>query len=449
MTKIKMFLTINDVKTGILIKNIFYSLLIKGGAVIVSLLSLPAYLIYFPQNQILGFWFTALTILSWLLTFDLGLGNGLRNKLVHVFSVNDHISAKKYISSAYFILTIISILLTLSSFFVIGLIDWNKTLNIPEEILSREQIMVILRIIITSIMLQMILRTINSILFALQKAALNSILTLVSSLLILVFVKTSNYFQIFSGNILVLSICYLVSINLPLLIATLFIFRFKLVESKPSFKYVNISNSKKIINTGFGFLWIQLMFMLLTTTNEFFISFLSSSKNVVEYQIYYKVFSLFALIFTVSLSPVWSMITKAITQKDVEWIKKCYYYMKVAATIIIFIQFASILFLQYALDIWLDNNSINVNLLNALNFALLGSLLIWNSVVSSIANGLEEIRTQSILLTIAFILKIPLAFLFTELLNSWIGVVIATNISLCIYCFVQPYFTKKMLDKLI
>lgn len=448
MNNSKAFFNTKDSKSIVLLKNIFYSLLIKGGAVIVSLLTLPAYLNYFPQGKILGFWFTALTILSWLLTFDLGLGNGLRNKLVHVFNQKDYISSKKLISTAYFLLTLISSILIMISFVLIEFVDWGYIFNIPSNILKSAEFVSILRIIIISILIQMVMRTINSILFALQKAALNSILTLISSLIILIFVLISNYFNVFSNNIILLSFVYLIAINLPLLLATLFVFKFNLNYSKPHVKYISFSTSKVIINTGLGFLWIQLVFMFLTTTNELIISRISSPKNVVDYQIYYKAFSLFGLLFTVSLSPVWSMITKAISQKDSEWIKKSYLYMKIAAMFFIIIQFVSIIFLQKALDIWLGDKSINLNLFYAFNFAILGSLLIWNSVISSIANGLEEIKTQSYLLTIALIVKIPLAILLTELLDSWIGVVVATNISLSIYCFIQPYFIRKILKKI-
>ena len=45
-------------ETKLLIKNIALSIGIKGGALIISLISTPLYLRYFEDNVVLGLWFT-------------------------------------------------------------------------------------------------------------------------------------------------------------------------------------------------------------------------------------------------------------------------------------------------------------------------------------------------------------------------------------------------------
>ena len=54
---------------------------VKGLALLVSFFSMPLYIKYFGNDEALGLWYTILSLLSWVQICDLGLGNGLRNRL--------------------------------------------------------------------------------------------------------------------------------------------------------------------------------------------------------------------------------------------------------------------------------------------------------------------------------------------------------------------------------
>ncbi|EOU1150939.1 hypothetical protein AB8J25_001843 [Clostridium perfringens] len=69
--------------------NIINGIGIKGGAILIAFFTTPAYMRYFENESILGVWFTILSVLSWILNFDLGIGNGIRNRLVKTLLNND------------------------------------------------------------------------------------------------------------------------------------------------------------------------------------------------------------------------------------------------------------------------------------------------------------------------------------------------------------------------
>lgn len=79
----------------IIVKNTFWAFVVKGGALVVSLFTTPAFIRYFNNNTILGVWYTLLSVLIWFLNFDLGLGNGIRNNLVKAYAENDEDGIKK------------------------------------------------------------------------------------------------------------------------------------------------------------------------------------------------------------------------------------------------------------------------------------------------------------------------------------------------------------------
>ena len=85
----------NNEKNKEIFSNSFFSMLIKGLGFIISFVSMPLYISYFDNQTILGIWFTIISILTWIFTFDLGLGNGLRNMLVSTF-VNKDYKKQKY-----------------------------------------------------------------------------------------------------------------------------------------------------------------------------------------------------------------------------------------------------------------------------------------------------------------------------------------------------------------
>ena len=113
----------------------------------------------------------------------------------------------------------------------------------------------------------------------------------------------------------------------------------------------------------------------------------------------------------------------------------------------IFCELLIIPFLQILINIWLNNNAIKVNYFYAFLFAISGSLLIWNSVISTLSNGMSKLKVQFYTLTLGVLINVPLAFMLCKVFNGWIGVVIANIISFVPYCVIQPIYLNKEFKK--
>jgi O-antigen/teichoic acid export membrane protein len=65
-----------------------------GGSVIVRIVGIAITLLYIPllldflNEEKYGIWITLTTIINWIRIFDVGLGNGLRNKLAEAIALN-------------------------------------------------------------------------------------------------------------------------------------------------------------------------------------------------------------------------------------------------------------------------------------------------------------------------------------------------------------------------
>ncbi len=81
-------------------KNIIVSFGLKGVSVFITFLLVPLTLNYIDVTGY-GIWLTLSSVLGWLNFFDIGLGNGLRNKLAEATAKNQNELARSYLSTTY------------------------------------------------------------------------------------------------------------------------------------------------------------------------------------------------------------------------------------------------------------------------------------------------------------------------------------------------------------
>ena len=425
-----------DIKSVRLIKNIVFSFLIKGLALIVSFFNMPAYMNFFNNEIVLGMWFTAISILSWILTFDFGIGNGLRNHLVEPLIKNDTKEIKKNISSAYMSVGGIVIILTIISTVIIPLLNWNLILNISSDIVSRDTILFMVTMLIVGILVQFWLKLVTSIFYALQKPALPGLLNLVSAILMLIitlFAKTHDI----TYNIKILSVAYVFTANIPFVIATIIIFSTKLKQCKPSIRYFNKIYAKRILKLGGLFFYLQILTMVMFSTNEFLISLLVDPKEVVKFQVYNKLFSLISTFFNLALSPVWSAVTESCIKKDYSWVRKLNIKLNSMLLILVPLESILIILMPMILKYWLGNNAISVNYYYSIIFAIYNIIFMKVSIDTSIIAGLGTLKVQAIALTISTILKLVLSFIIINISNSWIAIIVANILALIPYIIIE------------
>jgi O-antigen/teichoic acid export membrane protein len=245
-----------------------------------------------------------------------------------------------------------------------------------------------------------------------------------------------------------MAIVHSVAVTVPLLVATIVIFSGNFREYKPSFKWYDSTYAKGVLKLGGQFLFAQLAYMAIMSTNEILINTTFSSEAVVEYQAYYRIFTLMSTVFTLMLTPLWSAITKAITEKNLPWIKGIIKKFYILATLGSICELAIVVIIKPIMKIWLQNDFANrVSHISAFYVAIIGCLMMFNGVLSSLANGTGNLKTQIICFFIGAILKIPLSIVLVNITDSWNGVLIANIVCMGIYTFVQPLTLKKSLKQ--
>lgn len=434
-------------------RNLFYNILmafvVKGLSLFVSLFSMPLYIKYFNDNAALGMWYTILSMLSWINLCDLGLGNGLRNRLTEALASGDKKRAKDYISATYVILCRIILPVSVIICTALQFVNFNEFFNIPDRIVDGNDIKLSMTILVLGICINFIVKIINNVIYALQKSSLNNVITLVSSMLPLLFILIFQGDDV-STNLLLLSLVHVFSINLPLIIVSIILFNTKqLKESKPTFRKVSKKAAKDTLNFGMHFFMAQIFFMLLMQTNEVIITNMFSPDYVVDYSVYYRPFTAIGSLFMLALTPMWSKVTKDFAERKFAKIRSAHKILCLIAVIACICELMVVPLLQMVIDIWLRDEAIVVNYFVATIFAVYGGMYIFNIVLTTIANGIGEVKSQIVFYGVGSVLKVPMVIILKNAIPHWVIVVLYTAVVLLVFCIYQFIWINKRIKKLI
>ncbi|MEY8686511.1 hypothetical protein AB9N12_10400 [Bacteroides sp. AN502(2024)] len=432
-----------------IVVNVVAAFGIKGLGMIVNMLSMPLYIDYFGNNMILGLWFTILTVVNWILSFDVGIGNGLRNHLTRALSQKDYEEGKRLTSSAFVSLGAITIVFTIIVYAIMPIVNWNNLFNISTDVVLHSVLARCIGITMIGIMTSFFLHIVRSILFALQLSSIVNLLHLLTSILLVAYLFVAPDYSSVERKLNALSIAYAILINIPSILTLLSVFFFSEMRyCRPRIKYVTKSGVKAIIGLGISFFAVQAMFMIITVTNEWFISKFFSPEYCVDYQIYFRLFALVGSLIMLAMSPLWSAVTKAYSQKHYQWIVKLQKVLNYLALACIAVECVFVILLQPIIDIWLDDRTIEVNYLTASFFLLYGVVMIWVAIQSIVVAGLGTLKVQLRFYLFAAIFKIFTIVVVSQFTDDWSIVVLATALGLLPYCIYQPFVVKKQLKML-
>lgn len=412
-----------DSRSKKMYKNTVAMIGIRGISMILTLISAPIMLHHVDRADY-GVLLTLTSIVGWVGYMDVGLGNGLRNKLPEFLAKGDFYSAKKIVSSCYVTLAIYVALIIVIFLLVSPFVDWLGVLNSPTS--DAGEIQGLTNIVFISFCIQFLFGLINSILFAYQMPAFQSLFTFVGQFIALIALVIQVY--VFD----VTSVLQIGAVNsmippLVLFLGSIGLFRTKLKEIAPSFKLFEFKSVGSILSLGLKFFVLQMITIVLFQANSIIIARVVSPEAVVEYNLAFKYVSLLTMIFTIVITPVWSATTDAYVRKDFAWINKTISFSRKVCIASIFIGVLMVLASKFVYGIWLGKGTIDIN------YSTTGLILLYISfemlykVYGTIINGTGKVFAQIILTGVIAIIYIPLAIFFGKLFGLS-GVLIANAI---------------------
>lgn len=425
------------------ISNIINSFAIKGLSIVISFILVPLSIKYLGNTKY-GIWITLGSIINWFSYFDIGLGNGLRNKFATAKSEGNNILARKYVSTTYAILSLIMICLMIIFVIINPLLDWNKLLNAGDSFHYSNELQILSYIIFILFCLNFILKLISTILTADQKPAKASIFDLYSRIIAVVAIFILTNIDINSSSIVLIGIIITGSQTLVLLIANFKYFNKEYKEYSPSIKLVDFSYSKELFNLGLKFFIIQLASLLLYQTNIIIISQQLGPEIVTQYNIGFSYYGSLSMIFAIIISPFWSAFTEAWVKKDIVWIKNIMRNLIKSWVGLLIIGLLMVFFSKSILKLWIGND-IEINY--QLSFIILTYFMIsaWNGVYSTLLNGIGKVKLQLYIGVITALINIPLSISLGKQIGLE-GILLANIIIAIPGLIIYPIQYKKLIN---
>jgi len=394
-------------------KNIALLTLFKGISIAISLILVPVTLNYVDSGTY-GVWLTLSSIVGWISFFDIGINNGLKNRLTEALAKNDTELGKVYVSTTYAMLSLIFIPLMFIIILIAPYINWASFLNISAA--ENSGLVAAICIIVTYFCLNFILSTINVVILAHQspaEASFRSLMQQVVSLLTIYLLTITT-----QGNLTNLCIGLCIS---PLLVVALFnisLFKGKYHTLSPSLNYVNFHKLPDLLKLGVKFFIIQIAGIVQFQLVNILIMRNYGANEVTSYNIAYKYFSVLYMVWGILMTPIWAAVTDAAAKGEYSWIRNMqnkYFKIWILLTIVGILMLA---ISDMVYNIWIgDKVSISMQL--SMWVLIFNLVMMFGSIYVQILNGLGKLNVQTVASCIS-----PFVFLGVTwlLVNQGVGV---------------------------
>ena len=422
-------------------KNIFLALILKGLGVLIGFAYFPISLAYLGPAKF-GIFLTLTSVIDWFSQMDIGIGDGLRNRLGEAKADGNNERIRGYVSTAYFavgsIFSGIAIIFVSACFFV----PWASWLNAEPGLNAEITILAVL--IFIAFAINFIASLINQVFYAMQRIAMVELFSFITKVLFLGAIIALTFFT--RESLILFGAGKTFTFALVPVLVSLYYFRHDFRQFRPSLKFVKREYFDGLFSLGFKFFLIKISLVIIEGTNSLLIARLVAVEAVPQYEAAYKYLSVFQLLFVILTNQLWSANVEAYKKGEYDWIRKTmrgvrgiWFGTLVLALIMVAIS-------PFVYDFWLQGR-IQIPVYLTLCVAISICTMNWVNMNNMVLNGSGNISLQMYGWLLASILNIPLSIFFaTTLKLGIIGIVLGTVVSLIPLTILSPLQSRKLLS---
>lgn len=426
----------------ILIKQFSSSFILKILTMGLSYISIPLFLKYLGDKDY-GIWMTIFSIVSWINTFDLGIGNGLKNKLAENYSKKNFQEMKEYIMTSYVSLSFLALIFWIIGCLGIYFFNFSQGLNIGYY--SENYLKLLFFITYSLTLINFIVKIYNVLYLSVHNSYTSNLCTLLFQILFILILIILNKIN----KISLLSIVFIYP-GFTLILGVIFtiIFFKKYKNFRPKLEDFRKEKIKIINGLGLYFFLIQISMLIIMTTDNIVIMRYLGAEEVATYSIISKLFQAILIIETLISAPMWPLFIDAYVKSDKKWIIKIYKKLNLLFFLTILGTGLLIIITPLILKIWIGKELIIPKYLT-LFWGIFILNRIWGDIYCIFTNATNKIKLQMWLLILGAAINVPLSIYLLKYLNlGSSGVILATNISLLPISIIIPIQVYKIIKNM-
>lgn len=285
-----------------------------------KLITVPLALGYLGTERY-GLFVTIFSVSAMLALADLGMGNGLLNAISETNGRDDREAARRYVSSAFFVLFGIAAALAVLFAFIYPWVPWEQVFNVSTSQAIAEagpSIAIFVGCFLASLPLSVARQT----QMGYQEGYATNLWDALGSLLGLGGMLLAIRLE---AGLPWLVLAMAGAPALALFLNGVALFKRQRPWLRPRLRNAQISAAKRVSQTGLLFLTLQIAVVIVFYSDYLVVAQIFGADEVTQYAVPWQLFMIPPLILGPMLMPLWPAYGEAIARGDVSWVKTTLY----------------------------------------------------------------------------------------------------------------------------
>jgi O-antigen/teichoic acid export membrane protein len=379
----------------------------RGVSLFSALASVPLTIGYLGTQRF-ALWMTINSFMAMLMFADLGLGNGLLTAISESHGKDDARMARRYISTAFFMLLALGTCTLLILAIMYQHTPWARLLGVRSGV-AIEEAAPAAAIFFACIACNLPLGIVQRIQMGFQSGYTNNIWSGLGALLGFAGVLTCAYLR---AGVPWLVLSFGVGPMIATVLNGVQLFRSR-PDLRPVWKEFHCTVLRQLLSVGFGFLIVQAALAMAIGSDNFVIAHLLGPNAVAEYAIAMRVFTIVPAFLLMVVVPLWPAYGESLARGDASWAIRA---LKRSLLVVTSVTLAAAVILtlsgRWIITLWVGNRfHQGLWLLSGMGLWMVVTTLA--NVVSIFLNGMKRIHVQ-----VASAIAVAISTLTIELLAT-------------------------------